>query len=43
MNYYVIMSCSSSSKLLGYWKYISKMWKIYNYTPVLGISGDIKK
>ena len=34
------MSCSHDSKLLEYWPVISKMWKNYNFNPILGISNN---
>ena len=39
----VIMSCSSSSKLLEYWPIVSKMWKNIGFNPILGILGDLTK
>lgn len=39
----VIMSCSSSSKLLQYWPIISKMWKKIGFNPILGILGYLTK
>ena len=39
----VIMSCSSSSKLLEYWPIVSKMWGKIGFNPILGILGDLTK
>ena len=34
------MSCSYDSKLLEYWPIVSKMWKNYNFNPILGLTNN---
>ena len=36
----IVMSCSYDSKLLEYWPIVSKMWKNYNFNPILGITNN---